>query len=170
MGAVIPRPPLPPGPFLVVGLARSGVAAAELLARRGERVTGTDARRGDAAVRERLEAAGITVRDGEEGADLLTGIATVVKSPGVPREAPAIAAALAQGLAVIGEVELGWRLLPNEFVGLTGSNGKTTTVELIGHIHRGAAEPRPRGGRPGRATPPGGRTTQCWSPAPSAPR
>src|SRR3954452_2271177 len=141
MGAVIPPPPLPPGPFLVVGLARSGVAAAELLARRGERVTGTDARRADAAVRERLEAAGITVRDGEEGADLLTGIATVVKSPGVPREAPVIAAALAQGLAVIGEVELGWRLLPNEFVGLTGSNGKTTTVELIGHIHRRANAP-----------------------------
>src|SRR3954447_26667052 len=151
MGAVIPRPPLPPGPFLVVGLARSGVAAAELLARRGERVTGNDARRADAAVRERLEAAGITVRDGEEGAELLTGVATVVKSPGVPREAPVIAAALAQGLAVIGEVELGWRLLPNEFVGLTGSNGKKTTVELIGHIHRGAAAPALVAGNVGTA-------------------
>jgi UDP-N-acetylmuramoylalanine--D-glutamate ligase len=76
------------------------------------------------------------VRDGEEGADLLAGVSTVIKSPGVPREAPIVAAALARGVRVIGELELGWRLLEHEFVALTGSNGKTTTVELIGHIHR----------------------------------
>src|SRR5690349_15706819 len=98
MGAVIPRPPLPPGPFLVVGLARSGVAAAQVLAARGERVVGTDARVLDAAVKAQLAGAGVGVRDGEEGADVLTGIATVVKSPGVPREAPVIMAALAQGI------------------------------------------------------------------------
>jgi UDP-N-acetylmuramoylalanine--D-glutamate ligase len=61
-----------------------------------------------------------------------------VKSPGVPQQAAAIVAARAAGLAVIGEVELGWRLLPNEFLGVTGSNGKTTTVELLGHVHRTA--------------------------------
>ncbi len=141
MGAVIPRPPLPPGPFLVVGLARSGVAAAEALASRGERVVGTDARVLDAEVKRRLAAAGVEVRDGEEGADLLAGIATVVKSPGVPREAPVVHTALTAGLRVIGELELGWRLLEHEFVALTGSNGKTTTVELIGHIHRAAGLP-----------------------------
>src|SRR5215207_8801537 len=108
MGAVISRPPLPPGPFLVVGLARSGVAAAEALAAGGERVVGTDARIVDAEVKARLTGAGIDVRDGEEGADLLAGVATVVKSPGVPREAPVIAAALARELRVIGELELGW--------------------------------------------------------------
>src|SRR5687768_15911819 len=114
MGAVIARPPLPPGPFLVVGLARSGVAAAEALAARGERVVGTDARVIDAEVKLRLAAAGVEVRDGEEGADLLAGIATVVKSPGVPREAPVVHTALTAGLRVIGELELGWRLLEHE--------------------------------------------------------
>src|SRR4051812_20810621 len=114
MGAVIPRPPLPPGPFLVVGLARSGVAAAEVLAGRGEHVIGTDAKVVDAQIRERLVHAGVELRDGREGADVLAGVATVVKSPGVPREAPVITAALALGLNVIGEVELGWRLLEHE--------------------------------------------------------
>ena len=141
MGAVIARPPLPSGPFLVVGLARSGVAAAEALAARGARVVGTDARTIDGDLKARLAAAGVEVRDGQEGADLLAGVATVVKSPGVPREAPVIAAAVAGGVRVIGELELGWRLLDNEFVALTGSNGKTTTVELIGHVHRGAGLP-----------------------------
>ncbi len=141
MRAVIARPPLPPGPFLVVGLARSGVAAAEALAARGERVVGTDARVIDADLKRRLVTAGVQVRDGEEGADLLTGITTIVKSPGVPREAPVVHTALTAGLRVIGELELGWRLLEHEFVALTGSNGKTTTVELIGHVHRTAGLP-----------------------------
>ncbi len=81
------------------------------------------------------------MRDGEAGTDVLDGIATVIKSPGVPREAPIVAAALERGIGVIGEVELGWRLLEQEFIALTGSNGKTTTVELLGHIHRVAGLP-----------------------------
>jgi UDP-N-acetylmuramoylalanine--D-glutamate ligase len=141
MRPVIARPPLPPGPFLVLGLARSGVAAAELLTGRGERVVASDARVVADDVRARLLAAGAEVRDGEEGADVLAGIQTVVKSPGVPRQAPLVAAALAAGIRVIGELELGWRALENEFVALTGSNGKTTTVELIGHIYRAAGLP-----------------------------
>src|SRR5919198_1067938 len=72
------RPPLPPPPYLVVGLARSGVAAA-------------------------------LARD--------------------------------QGIEVVGELEIGWRLLPNDFVAVTGTNGKTTTTELIGAIHREARLP-----------------------------
>src|SRR5262249_50730615 len=94
----------------------------------------------DPAVKHELVGAGVEVRDGEQGAGVLAGVRTVIKSPGVPREAPVIAAALAHHIEVIGEVELGWRLLPDhEFIALTGSNGKTTTVELIGHIHRAAA-------------------------------
>src|SRR3954453_23379637 len=151
MAPVIPRPPLPPGPFLVIGLARSGVAAAERLAQRGARVRGADARAADAPPRQRLPAAGVEVRDREEGLDLLDGIATVVKSPGVPREAPLVAAALALGIRVIGELELGWRLLENDFIALTGSNGKTTTVELIGHIHRSAGRPVTVAGNVGTA-------------------
>jgi UDP-N-acetylmuramoylalanine--D-glutamate ligase len=151
MGAVTSRPPLPPGPFLVLGLARSGVAAAKALTERGQRVVASDARKVGDEVRDALLTAGAEVRDGEEGGDVLDGIATVVKSPGVPREAPLVAAALAKGIPVIGELELGWRLLPNAFIGLTGSNGKTTTVELIGHIHRTAGLPVTVAGNVGTA-------------------
>ena len=70
-----------------------------------------------------------------------TGSRTVVKSPGVPREAPVIAAALERGIDVIGELELAWRAIPNRFVAVTGTNGKTTTVELLGHVYRTAGEP-----------------------------
>src|SRR4051794_18998095 len=108
MGAVIPRPPLPPGPFLVVGLARSGVAAAEALRARGEEVIGTDAGALDDALKQRLARAGVEVCDGQSGAGLVDRAATVIKSPGVPREAPVIVAALERGLTVIGEVEFGW--------------------------------------------------------------
>src|SRR4051794_28677744 len=119
MGAVIARPPLPPGPFLVVGLARSGVAAALALAARGERVTGTDARLVDPELKAQLVAAGVEVRDGEDGTALVRGAATVIKSPGVSRQAAVIAGALEAGIRVIGEVELGWRLLDYEFIALT---------------------------------------------------
>jgi UDP-N-acetylmuramoylalanine--D-glutamate ligase len=138
---VIARPPLPSGPFVVVGLARSGVAAALALRALGQDVVATDARAVGEDVRGRLEAAGVSVRDGEDGVDALAGARTVVKSPGVPPQAPAIVAARERGLGVVGEMEIGWRLLPGEFLAVTGSNGKTTTVELIGHVHRTAGVP-----------------------------
>jgi UDP-N-acetylmuramoylalanine--D-glutamate ligase len=138
---VIARPPLPPGPFLVVGLARSGVAAALALRDRGGEVVGCDAGSVAGDARAELEAAGVAVHAGSEGVELLAAAATVVKSPGVPQEAAVVAAARRQGVRVVGELEIGWRLIPNEFVAVTGSNGKTTTVELIGHVHRGARRP-----------------------------
>jgi UDP-N-acetylmuramoylalanine--D-glutamate ligase len=128
-----PRPPLPPGPWLVVGLARSGRAALEVLEARGERARGVDRRNGD-----------------DEPA-ALDGVRAVVKSPGVPAQAPVIAAARERGLTVLGEVELAWRLIPNEFVAVTGTNGKTTTTELIGHIHREAGLPVAVAGNVGTA-------------------
>ena len=67
-----------------------------------------------------------------DGVALLDGVGTVVKSPGVPQEAPVIRAARARGIVVLGELELGWRLLPNDVIAITGSNGKTTTTELVG--------------------------------------
>jgi UDP-N-acetylmuramoylalanine--D-glutamate ligase len=117
---VNPRPPLPGGPYLVVGLARSGLAALQVLRARGERAEGADRKLGT------------------DGLAELEHVRAVVKSPGVPAEAPVIAEARARGVPVLGEVELAWRLIPNEFVAVTGTNGKTTTVELIGHIHREA--------------------------------
>jgi UDP-N-acetylmuramoylalanine--D-glutamate ligase len=133
-----PRPPLPRGPFLVVGLARSGCAAARLLAGRGEEVRGADSGHPEAAAG--LRAEGVEVFLDTDGLALLDGTRTVVKSPGVPREAPAIAAALERGIEVIGELELAWRAIPNRFLAVTGTNGKTTTVELLGHLYRTAGE------------------------------
>jgi UDP-N-acetylmuramoylalanine--D-glutamate ligase len=66
---------------------------------------------------------------------------TVVKSPGVPADAPAVAHARELGVEVVGELEVGWRLIPNEFCAVTGTNGKTTTTELIGAVHRAADMP-----------------------------
>lgn len=134
-----PRPPLPDGPFLVVGLARSGAAVARLLHGRGERVVGVDS--GEPASAAGLGEAGVEVHTKVDGTELIDEVQTVVKSPGVPQDAPVIAAARERGVAVTGELELAWRALPNRFVAVTGTNGKTTTSELIGHLLRSAGEP-----------------------------
>ena len=128
-----PRPPLPEGPYLVVGLARSGVAVARMLRAHGE-VIGVDSGRPEPP-------GGIEAHLESDGVRLLDRVRTVVKSPGVPKEAPVVAAAHERGMEVVGELELGWRLLPNEFIAVTGTNGKTTTVELLGAMHRAAAVP-----------------------------
>ena len=134
-----PRPAFPPGPFLVVGLARSGVAAAEMLLARGEEVIGVDS--GHPAGAEGLAGLGVEVSLDGQGIEYLERVRTVVKSPGVPPEAPVIEAALRRGNEVFGELELAWRAIPNRFAAITGTNGKTTTAELLGHIHRTAGEP-----------------------------
>jgi len=76
-----------------------------------------------------------------DGVALLDGAACVVKSPGVPNEAPVILAARERGVPVLGELEVAWRLLPNRFIAVTGTNGKTTTTELLGAIYRAAGLP-----------------------------
>jgi UDP-N-acetylmuramoylalanine--D-glutamate ligase len=131
------RPPLPPGPYLVVGLARSGAAAAKMLREHGE-VMGCDA---GAPAEAEGGLDGLEVRLNSDGLDLLPRAATVVKSPGVPQQAPVIVSARERGIEVLGELELGWRLIPNEFIAVTGTNGKTTTVELLGAMHRAAGLP-----------------------------
>jgi UDP-N-acetylmuramoylalanine--D-glutamate ligase len=151
MAGVIARPPLPPGPVLVVGLARSGVAAALALREHGVPVIGCDGGPVAADVRARLEQAGVPVHERTEGIELLAGVETLVKSPGVPQAAAVVAAARATGRRVIGELEIGWRLLPNDFLAVTGSNGKTTTVELLGHVHRTAGAPAVVAGNVGTA-------------------
>ncbi len=130
-----PRPPLPGGPYLVVGLARSGRAAAYALRARGEEVIGVDAGAPDTG---RLREVGVEVHLDVPGTELVARARTLVKSPGVPQDAPVVAAARDRGLPVIGELEVAWRLIGNEVVAVTGTNGKTTTTELIGHIHREA--------------------------------
>ena len=140
------RPPLPPGPYLVVGLARSGSAAALALRAHGE-VIGCDARRPPDA--EALE--GVEVHLESDGLSLLDRVRTVVKSPGIPADSPLVTAARSRGLEVVGELEVAWRLVPNEFLAVTGTNGKTTTVELLGAIHREAGLPVEVAGNVGTA-------------------
>ena len=144
-----PRPDLPGGPYLVVGLARSGVGAALALRDRGEEVIGVDA--GSPEGLGGLTEAGVEVYLREEGTALLARAGAVIKSPGVPREAPVIVGALARGIEVLGELEMAWRLLENEVIAVTGTNGKTTTVEWVGHIHRTAGLPVTVAGNVGTA-------------------
>jgi UDP-N-acetylmuramoylalanine--D-glutamate ligase len=125
------------------------VAAALALRGRGEEVIGVDA--GAPAGAEALARAGVEVHTEEEGTALLARVHAVVKSPGVPPQAAVIAAARERRLFVVGELELAWRMLPNEFIAVTGTNGKTTTVELIGHIHREAGLPVAVAGNVGTA-------------------
>src|SRR4051812_35598697 len=140
------RPPLPPGPWLVVGLARSGVAAGRALAERGEEVTGVDAGHPP------LDAPGFAVCLGIDGLAELERARAIVKSPGVPREAEVIAEARRRGVPVLGELELAWRLLGERpWIVVTGTNGKTTTVELLGAIYRAAELPHAVVGNVGTA-------------------
>ncbi len=145
------RPPLPPGPFLLVGLARSGRAAGLILRALGEDVAGCDSGAVAPDARAELEAAGIAVHERGDGVALLDGVRAVVKSPGVPQEAPVIREARARGIVVLGELELGWRLLPNPVIAITGSNGKTTTTELVAAMHRAAGIPVAAAGNVGTA-------------------
>jgi len=140
------RPPLPAGPYLIVGLARSGTAAALALRSRGQEVLGSDRAGLTPAA---LVEAGVELV--EHGTAALERAGCVVKSPGVPASEPVIAAARERGMPVIGELELAWRLLPNDFVAVTGTNGKTTTVELLGAIYRASARPVAVAGNVGRA-------------------
>ena len=151
MTGVIERPPLPAGPFLIVGLARSGIAAALALRARGAEVVACDANGIADDVRGRLETAGVAVHAPSDGLGLLAPASTVVKSPGVPQTAAVVAAARRLGARVVGELEIGWRLVPNELLAITGSNGKTTTVELIGHVYREADLPVAVAGNVGTA-------------------
>jgi UDP-N-acetylmuramoylalanine--D-glutamate ligase len=133
---------------LVVGLARSGKSAAEVLAASGAMVAGFD--RDEAVAAGRLRELGVEVRLGHEEETLLQGIDLVVKSPGVPGETPLVQRAREREIPVWSEIELGARLLPNPILGVTGTNGKTTTSELLGAVFRAAGRPVEVAGNVGR--------------------
>jgi UDP-N-acetylmuramoylalanine--D-glutamate ligase len=137
---------------LVVGLLRSGLAAAEVLVARGASVVAFDVN--EELDVGRLRELGVEVHLGaeEEAVDmLLAGTDLLVKSPGVPGATPLVEVANARAIPVWSELELGWQLLPNPFVGITGSNGKTTTTALLGEMFRAAAVPAEVCGNIGRA-------------------
>ena len=137
----------------VLGLRRSGRPAA-LLGRRelaGARVVALD--EGDAPPKDavaELRAAGVEVLCGAD-AVLPEGVDLLVKSPGVPDESRAVREALRRGVTLWSEVEFAARFLPNRVLGITGTNGKTTTTELAGALFRDAGLPVAVGGNVGHA-------------------
>jgi UDP-N-acetylmuramoylalanine--D-glutamate ligase len=128
---------------LVVGLARTGIATALFCAERGARVTATEARP-EAEIAEtaaKLRAAGVTLELGGHRPETFAEQDLIVPSPGVPPTMGALAAARALGVPVWSEIELAWRSLRGRLICITGSNGKTTTTSLIGHILETAGLP-----------------------------
>ncbi len=119
----------------VVGLARSGLAAARFLLARGARVTVVDSKPPESLAEGLRQLGGqVEARLGPHRDDALLDAELVVLSPGVPVEIAPVQAARRQGIPVWSEVELAWRFLPGRFVGVTGSNGKTTTTALLAAV------------------------------------
>src|SRR5579862_86781 len=135
---------------LVLGLARTGIATAQFCAARGALVTAADDRPAEqfGEAMAQLRPFGCTLRFGAASAAsgdsawaALASQDLVVPSPGVPANHPGLAAARAAGVPVWSEIELGWRFLRGRLVCITGSNGKTTTTSLVGHILETAGLP-----------------------------
>lgn len=129
---------------LVLGLAKSGVAASELLHKLGAFVTVNDAKPFDESPdAQRVLSKGITVICGHHPEDLLDeGFELVVKNPGIPYHNPIISDAISRGIPVWTEVELAYRISEAPLVGITGSNGKTTTTTLLFHmLNQGGQKP-----------------------------
>ena len=132
---------------LVVGLGRSGQAAVDLLRSRGARVRATDLKEPPQSVLAKLHGCGVEFR--LQTPEVFQGVDWIVLSPGVPADLPELEQARGRGVRVIGEVELASYYLQGPVLGVTGSNGKTTTTALAGHILRHAGIPAQVGGNIG---------------------
>ncbi len=112
---------------LVIGAARSGIAAAKVAKKFGAVVTLSDAK-------ENLDVqiSGVTIRLGKQTDELLRGVDLIIVSPAVPLKIPLLKSAASQGIPIISEVELAYSLAKSPICAVTGTNGKTTTVTLLG--------------------------------------
>jgi len=133
----------------VVGLASSGLAAAELLVSQGAAVIAVDAKPLEQlpGAAQALARMGVPFRP--QSPEALAGAECVVISPGVPAGLEILDEARRRGVPVIGEVELAFRFLQGEIIGITGSNGKTTTTALVGHLLQQCGIPAQVGGNIG---------------------
>lgn len=139
---------------VVVGLARSGIAAARFLAGRGSAVVATDRKPAADLPQEAMSAlrqAGVRIEAGGHRAETFTSADLVVVSPGVPWDAPELLAARAAGVPVIGELELGVRHIEGPIAAVTGTKGKSTTTAALGAMLRDAGRDVRVGGNIGQA-------------------
>jgi UDP-N-acetylmuramoylalanine--D-glutamate ligase len=136
---------------LVVGLGKSGLAAALFLRHRGAQVTVSDVRSAEALAKDipALLDEGIMVETGGHGLLTFRRQDLIVVSPGVPLNTPELAQVKSFGLPVIGELELAARFIKGRILAITGSNGKTTTTALVGEILKAADMPTLVGGNIG---------------------
>ena len=129
--------------FVVIGAKRSGLAAIELLRKRGARVTAMDS--------EPSVPGGLEVPFAAQREENLRDAGVIVLSPGVPYDLPMLENARARGVPTIGEIELASYFLQGPIIGITGSNGKTTTTALAGHLLKSCGIPGQVGGNIGTA-------------------
>jgi UDP-N-acetylmuramoylalanine--D-glutamate ligase len=134
---------------LVVGMKKSGMASAELLARQGAVVRATDLKSLDELPEARGLLARLDIPFARQAPEVFEGCDLIVLSPDVPADLPPLEEARQRGVRVMGEVELAAPFLKGETIGITGSNGKTTTTSLVGHILREAGAPVQVGGNIG---------------------
>jgi UDP-N-acetylmuramoylalanine--D-glutamate ligase len=146
-------PETTPGAY-VIGLGKSGIAAARLLKRQGWQVTISDRTRSESLnhIQQDLAAEGITVLLGDSFIPNQATMQRVVVSPGVPWDLPGLVRARELGIETMGEIELAWRSLQTyPWVAITGTNGKTTTTALIAAIFKTAGWHAPACGNIGYA-------------------
>jgi UDP-N-acetylmuramoylalanine--D-glutamate ligase len=140
-------------PVVVVGLARSGVAAALFLVSRGETVVATD-RKGEGELQEevvKLKAAGVTLELGGHDADTFVRASKIVVSPGVPWALPELETARRAGVPVVAEIELAYEHLQGTVAAVTGTKGKSTTTAALGAMLKEAGHDARVGGNIGEA-------------------
>ena len=137
--------------ILVVGLERSGLASLELLKQQGATLIATDSRPLSEmpAAAEALRRLDVPFEP--QSPEVFEGCDSIVLSPGVPADLPPLEAARRKGVKVIGDVELASRYLKGKIIGITGSNGKTTTTAMVGHILSESGIPAQVGGNIGTA-------------------
>ncbi|HVD60358.1 MAG TPA: Mur ligase family protein, partial [Gemmatimonadaceae bacterium] len=130
---------LPEGEIAVLGLAKSGMSVSRLLLSRGRRVYASDSAASPTATgnAEQLKTLGADATAGAHDLDRIRRASLVVASPGIPPEVAPLVAAREARVPIVGEVEIALRFLPDaRIIAVTGTNGKTTTTALVGHLLR----------------------------------
>lgn len=137
--------------IVILGAAESGVGAAILAKQKGFDVFVSDMGAIKDKYKTQLDAHGIAWEEGQHTEEKILNAKEIIKSPGIPREAPMVQKAMNHGIGVVSEIEFAARYTNAKMVCITGSNGKTTTTSLIYHIFKTAGYNVGLGGNIGRS-------------------